>query len=187
MTIDRMIALLEIEHECMLRGSHVECDRHCENCDLVQDDSELHEMYTNVIALMKDKQRKEDDKTSEQARNHRKPCTFCGGDSKLLIPELENIAEILFNKGYNSFGNVTFKAIELLKGQRWIPIDEETIKAIDIGKAVLVYCPKYKNTYTAYTDGKIWHHFTNNSNDEMWEIPRYYMPLPKPPKDGDGK
>lgn len=53
MTIERMIELLEIEHECMLRGSHNGCDRDCLNCDLVQDDGELHEMYTNVIEIMK--------------------------------------------------------------------------------------------------------------------------------------
>ena len=53
MTTERMIELLEIEHECMLRGAHNECDRNCADCELVQDDDELHEMYTNVIALMK--------------------------------------------------------------------------------------------------------------------------------------
>ena len=53
MTIDRMIELLEIEHECMLRGSHNECDRKCECCELVQDDMDLHVMYTNVIHIMK--------------------------------------------------------------------------------------------------------------------------------------
>ena len=53
MTIKRMIELLGIEHECMLHASHNECDRKCEFCDLVQDDSDLHEMYTNVIHAMK--------------------------------------------------------------------------------------------------------------------------------------
>lgn len=55
MTIERMIELLEAEHECMLRASHDECDRDCANCDIVQDDNELHEMYTNVIAILKNK------------------------------------------------------------------------------------------------------------------------------------
>jgi len=57
MTIQRMIELLEIEHECMLRGSHDDCDRNCADCELVQDDGDLHEMYTNVIGLMKVMQR----------------------------------------------------------------------------------------------------------------------------------
>ena len=53
MTIERMIELLEIEHECMRRGAHDECDRDCARCELVQDDHDLDEMYTGVIALLK--------------------------------------------------------------------------------------------------------------------------------------
>lgn len=56
MTIERMIELLEIEHECILRGSHDDCDRNCADCELVQDDGDLHEMYTDVIALLKKNQ-----------------------------------------------------------------------------------------------------------------------------------
>ena len=52
MTIDRMIELLKTEHECMLRNSHGSCNRECADCDLVQDDSELHEMYSDVIAML---------------------------------------------------------------------------------------------------------------------------------------
>ena len=56
MTIQRIIELLEIEHECILRNSHGECDRNCADCDLVQDDGDLHEMYTDVIALAKERE-----------------------------------------------------------------------------------------------------------------------------------
>lgn len=56
MTIDRMIELLKIEHECVLRNTHGDCDRQCDGCDLVQDDGELHEMYTDVEALLKAQQ-----------------------------------------------------------------------------------------------------------------------------------
>ena len=52
MTIERMIELLKIEHECMLRASHNDCDRNCDKCELVQDDNELHEMYMNVIDIL---------------------------------------------------------------------------------------------------------------------------------------
>ena len=52
MTIERMVELLKIEHECMLRASHGDCNRNCEDCELVQDDDELHEMYTNVIRIV---------------------------------------------------------------------------------------------------------------------------------------
>ena len=51
-----MIELLEIEHECMLRGAHDDCDRKCADCELVQEDDELHEMYTNVIWLLKEQE-----------------------------------------------------------------------------------------------------------------------------------
>ena len=34
MTKGRIVELLEIEHECMLRASHGDCDRKCEDCDL---------------------------------------------------------------------------------------------------------------------------------------------------------
>ena len=53
MTIDRMIELMEIEHECMLRASNGDCNHDCEHCELVQDDMDLHIMYTNVIHIMK--------------------------------------------------------------------------------------------------------------------------------------
>ena len=56
MTIQRMIELLKIEHECILRNSHGDCDRNCADCDLVQDDGDLHEMYTDVIALLKEQE-----------------------------------------------------------------------------------------------------------------------------------
>lgn len=53
MTKQRMIELIEIEHECMLRKSHDVCDGNCCVCELVQDDYELHEMYINVISILK--------------------------------------------------------------------------------------------------------------------------------------
>lgn len=56
MTIQRMLELLKIEHECMLRGSHDDCDRNCADCELVQDDGDLHEMYTDIIALLKEQE-----------------------------------------------------------------------------------------------------------------------------------
>ena len=59
MTIERMIELLKIEHECMLRGAHDDCDRKCADCELVQEDGELHEMYTNVVCLLKEQEHKD--------------------------------------------------------------------------------------------------------------------------------
>ena len=53
MTVERMIELLKIEKECVLRNASGECNRYCAGCDLLQDDTELHEMYTEVIAMLK--------------------------------------------------------------------------------------------------------------------------------------
>ena len=49
MSNDRIVQLLRIERECVLRNSKNSCDRNCANCDLVQDDKELLEMYETVI------------------------------------------------------------------------------------------------------------------------------------------
>ena len=67
-----MIELLEIEHECMLRGACGVCDRNCAECKLVQDAKELHEMYTNVIALLKEQE------TTFEKDGHHIRCTNCG-------------------------------------------------------------------------------------------------------------
>lgn len=53
MTTERIIELLKIEHQCILRNTNNECDRNCAKCDLVQDDGDLHEMYTDAITLLK--------------------------------------------------------------------------------------------------------------------------------------
>lgn len=53
MTRQRMVELLEIEMECVRRNACGECNRACHICDLLQDDTELHEMYEEVIALAK--------------------------------------------------------------------------------------------------------------------------------------
>ena len=52
MKIDRIIDLLKIEQKCILRNTNNECNRQCGECDLVQDDAELNEMYTNVINIL---------------------------------------------------------------------------------------------------------------------------------------
>ena len=81
MTIQRMIELLEIEHECMLRGAHDDCNRNCADCELVQDDSDLHEMYTDVIALLKE-QRYEYEKGFNDAMQGKQELMYEGIDGK---------------------------------------------------------------------------------------------------------
>ena len=53
MTRQRMVELLEIEGECVLLRACGTCNRYCAECELLQDDTELHEMYEEVIALVK--------------------------------------------------------------------------------------------------------------------------------------
>lgn len=53
MTNERMIELLKAEHQCLNRNMTERCDRNCAECDLVQDDKELNEMYVHVINKMK--------------------------------------------------------------------------------------------------------------------------------------
>ena len=52
MTTERMIELLEIERQCVLRAAN--CNRNCAVCNLVQEDKELLEMYEGVINLLKE-------------------------------------------------------------------------------------------------------------------------------------
>lgn len=54
MTIERIISLLETEKECVIRNAERRCDHDCQNCDLCQIDTDLLEMYTEVIRYMRD-------------------------------------------------------------------------------------------------------------------------------------
>lgn len=83
MTVQRMVELLEIEHECMLRGSHGDCDRKCEDCELVQDDDELHEMYTNVIEMVR-KQIPMKPKSKVRRGSHGQVQHWCGNCNAML-------------------------------------------------------------------------------------------------------
>lgn len=49
MTSKRILELLRIERECVQRNCDGRCDRDCANCELVQTDSDLLEMYNEVI------------------------------------------------------------------------------------------------------------------------------------------
>ena len=50
MELNRIYELLNIERECIMRGS--QCIRDCANCDLVQDESELILMYNILITMI---------------------------------------------------------------------------------------------------------------------------------------
>lgn len=79
MTVERMIELLEIEKECVLRNASGECNRYCAGCDLLQDDTELHEMYTEAIALLKAQEPVKPTRYQEGRWFKTWRCGACGG------------------------------------------------------------------------------------------------------------
>lgn len=50
MSNERMLELLKIERECIQRNHDNTCNRDCLNCDLVQKDEDLMEMYDKIIS-----------------------------------------------------------------------------------------------------------------------------------------
>ena len=55
MTIDEAIALVKIERECVIRADA--CDRKCEKRDLLQDSTELTDMYEQLAEWLEDYKR----------------------------------------------------------------------------------------------------------------------------------
>ena len=55
MAIDEAIALVKIERECVIRADA--CDRKCEKCDLLQDSTELTDMYEQLAEWLEDYKR----------------------------------------------------------------------------------------------------------------------------------
>ena len=52
MTINEAIALVKIERECAIRADV--CDRKCEKCDLLQDSTELTDMYEQLAEWLEE-------------------------------------------------------------------------------------------------------------------------------------
>ena len=52
MNIDKAIALVKIERECVIRADV--CDRKCEKCDLLQDSTELTDMYEQIAEWLEE-------------------------------------------------------------------------------------------------------------------------------------
>lgn len=51
--IDRTKELIECEYQCILRQSEGhQCNRNCAECDLVQNDVELLQMYSKVMSIL---------------------------------------------------------------------------------------------------------------------------------------
>jgi hypothetical protein len=49
MTTERTLELLKIERECIQRNIDHVCDRNCGECELVQVDEDLQELYDGLI------------------------------------------------------------------------------------------------------------------------------------------
>ena len=79
MTIDEAISLVKIERECVIRADA--CDRKCEKCDLLQDSTELTDMYEQLAEWLEElKCYKNDNDFSDYA---------------------DRLHKIAFNSGYN--------------------------------------------------------------------------------------
>ena len=79
MTIDEAIALVKIERECVIRADV--CDRKCEKCDLLQDSTELTDMYEQLADWL------------EELKCYKNDNDFSGYADRLH--------KIAFNSGYN--------------------------------------------------------------------------------------
>lgn len=97
MTVERMIELLEIEKECVLRNADGECNRYCAECDLLQDDTELHEMYTEAIALLKAQEPHVSHKAAQKYRAETQKATAQNDEVKQMIEEINRRTRIPFH------------------------------------------------------------------------------------------
>ena len=59
MTYQKAYELINIEQQCVQRNIDRKCNRKCENCDLVQKDSDIIEMYELAKIALKEKIEKE--------------------------------------------------------------------------------------------------------------------------------
>lgn len=97
MTIDRQIELLKIERECVQRNHDGRCNRDCANCELVQIDTELLEMYDEVIKnyeMAAETMIQEDQKKAEQKEACKKAvkslCDFIKKHQETILKAMEN-------------------------------------------------------------------------------------------------
>ena len=70
-------------------------------------------------------------------------------------------------------------ALSEAEGERWIPVQEAMPPDT---KAVLVWCPERKNTYSANWVVPFWCHFADNGNRKVEQVVTHWQPLPAPPK-----
>lgn len=108
-------------------------------------------------------------------------CELIEAEKRIALLEKENESIIDINEKHNKRIAEQDKKLAALREQAgWIPVSE---KLPENKKAVLIWCPMYKNIYTAYLDpsDNTWQHFGSHlhscSNVTHW------MPLPAPPQE----
>ena len=108
MTIDEAIALVKIERECVIRADV--CDRKCEKCDLLQDSTELTDMYEQLAEWLEElkvlKQRKSDIMDSF--------CKYDVSSFEELVTNTRNKAIDDFVKEYKSCDNRSIQCKKFL-------------------------------------------------------------------------
>lgn len=74
MQIDKIIQVMQNEKECVIRNSKQQCNRECNNCDLVLEDNEIIEAYTYVIHIINsvEKLRKRLRKSRKEAKRYKR-------------------------------------------------------------------------------------------------------------------
>ena len=111
MTIDEAITLVKIERECVIRADV--CDRKCKKCDLLQDSTELADMYEHLaewLELLKWYEQGMEDIPSESG----------------VFPK--DVYHAGYNKALNDFVNVCKKQFTTMYGQKYV--DMRDIKEI---------------------------------------------------------
>lgn len=95
--------------------------------------------------------------------------------------ELKKIRNVYANmrKEYKSCVEALDTAIKALETQKWIPCSEGLPEE---GKAVLAWCPTFKNSYCVYRKNDAWWIF-GAYRTALQEIVVAWMPVPEPYKE----
>ena len=105
MTIDEAIALVKIERECVVRADV--CDRKCEKCDLLQDSTELTDMYEQIAEWLEELKAIKSDGFTDNLLN----MGFTKGYNKAINDFLKEICKMIVQSESN--GNYRFYAVEI--------------------------------------------------------------------------
>jgi len=108
-------------------------------------------------------------------------------DKDILISDLNDISEILINNGYGGWYATIRKAVDLLKEQEWIPVDERLPKSM--ANKVIVYLEHEDlvseigyGHYEKFNGVEMWYNLeTGEQFSKRGYIVTHWMPMPKSP------